>query len=189
MLAKRKYKSTLAINLWWELENAIQVHTNHFTKADKEDTLVDINNHDLIIALVERKSLSNFRKILTQNKQAEILLIVENKFTYCSHSILLFGLKLFQREKELDIACSFFQQDNLEKKSIKKYTAFPDIYSPELILTDWNLNLYRRYWSWRREMKGDRSLLSFISEYIMISWFKTTFGSPFSIYRIEVSYD
>ena len=142
----------------------------------------------MVIALVELKNLSAFWEILKHNTEAEILLIVENKFTYCSHSILLFALKLFQRRRKLDVAYSILKQDDLENKIIKKYTAFPDIYSPELILTDLNLNFYRRYWSWRTEMKGDRSLLSFIAEYIMITWFKTTFGSPFSIYKIEVSH-
>ncbi|MDB4110556.1 hypothetical protein N9564_01860 [Amylibacter sp.] len=182
ILDKISFKKTLCVDITDDLKASLKLRSDIIVCVESDDIALthDLSNEvfDLIISFADSKTTISQLARLCTTKDCEILIISSNLVSYAldsSRKTLLKRRPRWQLVGEVRRRYANF--------SIEEYYPFPDLQSPQMILSKAGLErLYFRYWSW---LKPNRYLISKIFEIVIVGFFKSPRLSPYIILKLS----
>ena len=181
ILDKVSFKTTLCVDVEEDLKVALKLRSDHIFFVESKDitSTLDISEEvfDLIISFADSNIIIAQLARLRFSKGCEILIVSSNLISYALNSS---RKTLLERRVRRQLIGEVRRR--YANFSIEAYYPFPDIKSPQMILSTIGLSrLYFRYWSW---LKPNRHTNSKIFEIVIVGFFKSPRLSPYIILKL-----
>tara|TARA_B110000008_G_C16824624_1_gene506040 strand:- start:49 stop:633 length:585 start_codon:yes stop_codon:yes gene_type:complete len=181
ILDKVSFKTTLCVDVEEDLKVALKLRSDHIFFVESKDitSTLDISEEvfDLIISFADSNIIIAQLARLRFSKDCEILIVSSNLISYALNSS---RKTLLERRVRRQLIGEVRRR--YANFSIEAYYPFPDIKSPQMILSTIGLGrLYFRYWSW---LKPNRHTISKIFEIVIVGFFKSPRLSPYIILKL-----
>lgn len=182
ILDKVSFKTTLCVDVEEDLKVALKSRSDHIFFVESKDitSTLDLSKEvfDLIISFADSKIIITQLARLRFSKDCEILIVSSNLISYALNSS---RKTLLERRARRQLISEVRRR--YANFSIEAYYPFPDIQSPQMILSTIGLGrLYFRYWSW---LKPNRHTISKIFEIVIVGFFKSPRLSPYIILKLS----
>ena len=176
------FRKTLCIDVDDEVIKALELrsHLVFSLNSNEKDLLSGLSNEkfDLIISFSDNKTVIQELSNIEHNRNCEILIISDNLFTYNPSSS---RKDVLTRRMRSSLIYQIKQLFN--SFSIQRYYPFPNVYKPEMILSDNGLSdFYFRYWSWR---KLEENRIGKVLESLFVNLFRSPMFSPQIIIKLN----
>lgn len=182
ILDKICYQKILCVDVADDLKAPLKLRSDLIISIESKDinSTLDLSKEvfDLVISFADSKIIIAQLAQLRFSKDCEILIVSSNLISYARNSS---GKTFLERRVRRQLIGEV--KKGYANFSIEEYYPFPDINSPQMILSKVNLgSLYFRYWSW---LKPNRNTIGKIFEIVIVKFFRSPRFSPHMILKLS----
>ncbi len=182
LLEQDCFNNALCIDVDKNIKKALELRSEKVFFVQSEDNAAQLEFpqeiFDLIVSYSDRKAIIQKIYETEHSKKCEILIVSSNLITYDPKATK----KPFFARKQRHVLVKDIGKI-YTNFSIELYYPFPNIFSPEMILSKSGVQvLYFRYWSWKGDVK---QFFCKLCESVMVQVFKSPLFSPHTIIKLS----